>query len=171
MSDLDTTSNPGRLPSRKRVVAREVEAANVESAGLTPEVITPPLPPPALEPPAVVDPTLLGGRHRRSSHLKVYRCTQALTMLSAGLAVAGMIWTLLADDISTGQMLSGTALLLGLVASVLSGLNSLAARWRGWAIASAVFAAAVLGLTAVHKMIANDSPGDRGPRVRDNRGQ
>jgi hypothetical protein len=91
-------------------------------------------------------------------------------MLSAGLAVAGMIWTLLADDLSTGRMLSGAALLLGVVASVLSGLNSLAARWRGWAIAAAVFAATVLGLTVVHKLIAND-PIDRGPRMRDNRGQ
>src|SRR5215212_6376566 len=103
MSDLDTTPNPGRLPSRKRVVAREVEVANVESSALTPEVISPPVPRPSEEPPTVVDPTLLGRRSRRSSHQKVYRCTQAFTMISAGLAVAGMIWTLLADDVPTGR--------------------------------------------------------------------
>ena len=158
MSDLDTPSNPGHLPARKRVVAREVEAANRESAALTPEVFSPPVPRLAEEPPAVVDPTQLGCRYRKPGHLKVYRCTQAFTMLCVALSVAGILWTLLAEDVLVGRILPGAAIGFGLIASILSGFNGLAARWRGWAIAATVFAAVVLGLTMLHEHL-DDPPG------------
>ena len=50
-------------------------------------------------------------------------------MLCVGLSVAGIMWTLLAEDVLVGRILPGTAIGLGLVASILSGLNSLAVRW------------------------------------------
>jgi hypothetical protein len=159
MSDLDTPSNPGHLPARKRVVAREVEAANRESAALTPEVISPPVPRPIDEPAAVVDPTQLGRRYRKPGHLKVYRCTQAFTMLCVALSVGGILWTLLAEDVHIGRILPGAGIVVGLAASILSGFNSLAARWRGWAIAATVFAGVVLGLTMLHDRLADDSIG------------
>jgi hypothetical protein len=157
MSDL-TPSHPDREPStalthqRKRVVAREVTAAEVElanrdAAALPPDLIIPSREPaPPNEAVVVVDPTTLGQRHRRHGHHRVYRWTQATTLLSA-LASTVSIFCTLGEDLVVAKSIAGPALALGLVATVLSGRNTLAARWRGWAIAATVFAATALGLT------------------------
>jgi hypothetical protein len=152
MSDEPTPHPESRaLTPRKRVVAREVteiEAANIESASLVPPDVIPyrgteRFPP---EDPVVVDPTALGGRRRRTSHQRVYRWTQACSMIAFLAAGISVICTM-ADDVHVALSLAAPALVIGLAATYLSGRNSLARRWRGWAIASAVFAAVALTLT------------------------
>lgn len=163
MSDDPTPHPESRaLTPRKRVVAREVteiEAANVESASLAPDVIpyrgTERFPP---EEPVVVDPTTLGGRRRRTSHQRVYRWTQACSLVAFLAAGISVICTL--DDIHLALALAAPALVAGAVATYLSGRNSLARRWRGWAIASAVFAAAAVALTWIGPALLGDDRPD-----------
>lgn len=113
------------------------------------------------DPLPVVDPTLLASRRRRSSHHRVYRFTQAFTLISAGLSALGLFCTLL-DEPGVGRSLIGGAMLAGFLACALSGRTSLSARWRGWAIAAAVFSVAAMALTFVHeRVLADDSP----PRI------
>jgi hypothetical protein len=152
---------PRALAPRKRVVAREVtaevEAANVHAANLTPDVIQPERHEadfPA-DPVVVVDPTTLGHRHRRSAHQKVYRWTQCCTILSALLGVVGIV-CLLGEDVLVARCLAAPAVVLGIVATVLSGRTHLSERWRGWAIAAAVFAAAVLALTWIQPAVTGE---------------
>src|SRR5687768_10272485 len=153
MSDPTPHPETRALVPRKRVIAREVteaeiEAANRDAAGLLPELIAPgrTAEAPSADPAIVVDPTLLGYRHRRSSHQRVYRWTQACTLLACLAGVVGVICTL-AEDIHVARGVTVPGLLAGGVAIVLSGRTSLSERWRGWAIASTVFAAATLALT------------------------
>jgi hypothetical protein len=149
MSDSHSFSN---APRRKRVVAREVneaevEASNLGSAALSPaEIFTPDPDSTTADKPMVVDPTTLGRRHRRSSHHKIYRWSQFCTMLSGLLAGIGVVCAMV-DEIRPARACAIPALVFGIAATVLAGHNSLAARWRGWAIAAAVFAAAALALT------------------------
>jgi hypothetical protein len=152
------------FPHRKRVIAREVdqvEAANRESAALPADIIInsaveTPL---DYQAPVVVDPTTLGRRHRRSSHQRIYRWTQGCSMLGALLAAISVICTM-ADDILLSRWLAAPALGLTVFSIALSGQTSLSARWRGWAIASTVFAAVALSLTWVQPMIMGDDPRD-----------
>lgn len=136
---------------RKRVVAREVtaevELANREAAALPPEVvIASRVPTPPNDPVTVVDPTTLGRRHRRHSHQKAYRFTQLASVAGAGCSAVSIFCTL-GEDVAVARALAGPGVALGLLATVLSGHNHLAARWRGWAIAATVFAATALALT------------------------
>ena len=153
-------------PHRKRVIAREVdqvEAANRDAAAIPADIVinynpvTAAASPPALDPPIVVDPTTLGRRHRRSSHHRVYRWTQGCSMLGALLAAVSVICTM-ADDILLSRWLAAPALGLTVFSIALAGLTSLSARWRGWAIASTVFAAVALSLTWIQPMITRDDP-------------
>jgi hypothetical protein len=153
MSDDPTPHpEPRALAPRKRVVAREVtadvEAANIQAAALVPDVMAPGqgvrIDP--ADPVVVVDPTTLGGRRRRTSHQRVYRWTQACSIIAALAGVVSLICTV-AEDPHVARGLAGAAFALGALATYLSGRTSLSQRWRGWAIASAVFAAVALGLT------------------------
>lgn len=153
MSELEQTPDLPATPGRKRVVAREVEAENVESAELVPAIIEPiALPAPIIDAPAVVDPTLLGGRRRRSGHQRVYRATQVCSILAILSALVAIVMTL-GDEAGLGGALAGGGVVLGIAAIVLSGQNPLSQRWRGWAIASAVFCGAVLGLNILHRAL------------------
>jgi hypothetical protein len=166
------------LHQRKRVIAREVseaevEAANQQAAALAPVEFAPAivapgeglgLSPAAAEAVTVVDPTTLGRRYRRSSHNKLYRWTQACALSSAGLATASMFCTM-GDEVGLGVAGAVPAIALGLTATVLSGRSSLSARWRGWAIATTVFAATALGLTWVQRALTADEPAPRGRPV------
>ena len=149
---------PRALAPRKRVVARdvtaEVEAAAHDGAELVPAVILPsheggtasiPADP---DPVPVVDPTLLGPRHRRTSHLRIYRWTQACTLLSGLAGVVGLVCAL-AEDVHIARWVAGPGVVVGALAAFLAGRTSLSERWRGWAIAAAVFAAATFGFTWV----------------------
>lgn len=150
MSDLEPIRDEPIVQGRKRVVAREVEAENVDATALTPQIIEPAASiAPIEEPPLVVDPAVLGGRRRRSDHQRVYRATQLCTVLCAMLALLGIFFTL-GDEIGIGAGLAGGGVGLGIAAVILSGRNALAGRWRGWAIASAVFCGAVMLLAAIH---------------------
>jgi hypothetical protein len=168
------SDNPSAFPPRKRVIAREVaaedvEAANREAAGVTPDdlmIVPPPRgdledSPPQIdfpaEPVTVVDPTTLGGRRRRSSHHRLYRWTQFCTLLSAALSATAVICTTVAE-ITPARACAIPALALGVVATALSGQSSLSARWRGWAIAALVFAAAALALTWIGPALGADDP-------------
>jgi hypothetical protein len=161
------------------VVAREVSAAQVEEANRHAAVVTPGdlmvTPPPvtdgvledraeavAAEPIVVVDPTTLGGgRRRRRSHQRLYRGTQLCTLLSAALSATAVICGM-ADEIGPARICAITALSVGLIGTALSGRSSLSARWRGWAIAAVVFAAASLALTWIGPAMTADGPADRG---------
>jgi len=150
------------MTPRKRVVAREVtevEAANIEAARLAPDVIPYRGAPPASpDDPLVVDPTALGGRRRRTSHQRVYRWTQGCSIIAFLAAGISVICTM-ADDVHAAVGLAAPAVGVGLAAIHLSGRNSLARRWRGWAIASAVFAAVALALTWLGPaMMGEDRP-------------
>src|SRR4051794_34753464 len=134
MSDDPTPHPESRaLTPRKRVVAREVteiEAANIEAASLVPPDVIPyrgteRFPP---EDPVVVDPTTLGGRRRRTSHQRVYRWTQACSIIAFLAAGISVICTM-ADDIHVARGLAGPAVAIGAVATYLSGRNELARRW------------------------------------------
>jgi len=154
MSDPTPYPEPRALTPRKRVVAREVteiEAANRDAAGLLPDVISPGVPaaprPPA-DPVVVVDPTTLGRRHRRSSHERVYHWTQACVGIAGLAATVGLVCAI-AEDLALARGIAAPGMVVGLLATYLSGRNSLAGRLRGWAIASAVFGAVILVLTWV----------------------
>lgn len=148
---------------RKRVVAREVseiELANRQAAAMTPEALMPAVrreTEPTGEPVTVIDPTTLGRRYRRSGHHRVYRWTQGTTLLSALLSTVSIICTL-AEDITVARSLAGPAIGIGLVAAALSGRNTLAARWRGWAMAAVLFGAAALAATWIVPALAQDEP-------------
>jgi hypothetical protein len=153
MSDDDPTPEPEprALAPRKRVVAREVtdvEAANIEAAALAHDVIAPGQKESYhhADPVVVVDPTTLGGRRRRTSHHRIYRWTQACSIIAGLAGVVSFICTI-ADDIHVARGLAAPAIAVGVLATYLSGRTSLSQRLRGWAIASAVFAAVALGLT------------------------
>jgi hypothetical protein len=158
MSDPTPYPEPRALTHRKRVVAREVtevEAANRDSAGLVPDVISPgdaapgaAAPRPPADPVVVVDPTTLGRRHRRSSHERVYRWTQALTATGGLASVVGLVCAI-ADDVEIARGVAIAGIVLGCAATYMSGRNSLAGRLRGWAIASAVFSTVILLMTWV----------------------
>ena len=161
MSELESHL-PQPHPHRKRVIAREVdqvEAANREAAVLPAEIIinSPVETHLDYQAPVVVDPTTLGRRHRRSSHQRIYRWTQGCSMLGALLAAVSVICTM-ADDLLLSRWLAGPALGLTFFSIALSGQTSLSARWRGWAIASTVFAAVALSLTWLQPMIMHDDP-------------
>ena len=170
MSDPTPYPEPRALTHRKRVVAREVtevEAANRDAAGLAPDVIAPGEVARAADPglpadPVVVDPTTLGRRHRRSSHERVYRWTQALAATGGFAGVVGLVCAI-ADDLEIARGVSTAGIVLGCAAIYLSGRNSLAGRLRGWAIAAAVFSAVILVLTwAVPPgLIGDDHPDPR----------
>jgi hypothetical protein len=152
MSDPTPHPEHRTLTPRKRVVAREVteiEAANREAAELAHDVITPAAVRPQgapVDPVVVVDPTTLGGRRRRTSHQRVYRWTQSCSIIAGLAGIVSVICTV-ADDLHVARALAATALALGALATHLSGRTSLSERWRGWAIASVVFAGVALGLT------------------------
>jgi hypothetical protein len=161
-------------PHRKRVIAREVdhvEAANRDAAAIPGDIIinydpATAAPTPELDAPVVVDPTTLGRRHRRSSHQRVYRWTQGCSMLGALLAAVSVICTM-ADDILLSRWLAAPALGLTFFSIALAGQTSLSARWRGWAIASTVFAAVALSLTWIQPMITREDPTELNvPRTR-----
>jgi hypothetical protein len=157
MIDPRSQSDPHFLTRRKRVVARqvnetEVEAANLHAAAITPDEILTPAMAENMDGATVVDPTTLGRRYRRSSHHRVYRWTQFCSFLGSLLAAISVICTMV-DEVSPGRACAAPALGLGIGAIVLAGHNSLSARWRGWAIASAVFAAAALLLTWIQKAL------------------
>jgi hypothetical protein len=170
MSDDPTPQpEPRALAPRKRVVAREVtdvEAANIEAASLAPEVIAPARPEqeyPA-DPVVVVDPTTLGGRRRRTSHQRIYRWTQACSIIAFLAGIVSGICTV-AEDLHVARALAAPALAVGALATYLSGRTSLSQRWRGWAIASVVFAAVALGLTWLWPAVfGEDHPGDLRPK-------
>lgn len=162
MSDPTPHPDPRAVAPRKRVVAREVteiEAANREAARLAPDVIPTRAADHArpADPVVVIDPTTLGGRRRRSSHQRVYRWTQAcalLAFLAGGISIVCTI-----EDLHLARALAGPAIAVGTLATYLSGRNGLARRWRGWAIASTVFAAFTLALTwLVPAMMGDDRP-------------
>jgi hypothetical protein len=145
------------LHRRKRVVARElhegeIEAANVHSANLVPEDIITPEQPIDVDQAIVVDPTTLGPRRRRTSHHKIYRWSQFCTLLS-GLLSGGAFICAIADEIPAARACAAPALVFGTAATILASQNSLSGRVRGWAIAAAVFAAAVLALTWIQPAI------------------
>jgi hypothetical protein len=158
------------VQGRKRVVSREVqqvEQANRQAAAMDPEAIieatgTTPSPTDSTEVPLVVDPTTLGRRHRRSSHHRIYRWTQACSMLGALLAAVSVICTLF-DDILLSRWLAAPALALAFFSIALAGQTSLSARWRGWAIAATVFAAVALGLTWLGPTLTHDDPTELSP--------
>jgi hypothetical protein len=50
-----------------------------------------------------------------------------------------------------GRILAGIAIGFGLIAVFLSTRTSLSMRWRGWAVAAAVFALAALAVTWIHE--------------------
>jgi len=110
----------------------------------------------------VVDPTLLGSRRRRSSHQRLYRWTQMLSFLCAGLAGAAVICTMF-DEPLVGRWLASGALLPGIGSWIVSGFSDLSRRWRGWAIASLVFAAVALGMTWVHETVVESDAPDVAP--------
>jgi hypothetical protein len=171
MSDPDAHSSDSRaLTPRKRVVARElteVEAANRHAAELArADVIIPRAPdsPGPAEPVVVVDPTTLGRRHRRSSHQRIYRWTQSCSILAFLAGGVGIV-CLLGEDITVARAVAGPGVALGIIATILAGRTSLSERWRGWAIAAAVFAAAVLLLTWIQPAIMSEEHGDARPRT------
>ena len=158
------------MQGRKRVVARElhereVETANREASALTPPILVTPAQPAPITDPVVVDPTTLGQRQRRSGHHRVYRWTQFCTMLAALLA-AGSIICSMVDEIHPARACAAPAIALGAVAIFCSRHNPLAARWRGWAIAATVFAAAALGFTWIEPAITREDPADLTPKQR-----
>jgi hypothetical protein len=178
----DPTTSPTPFPPRRRVVAREVSAADVEEANRRASLVTPAdlmVTPPVTEgevetvrapaePVIVVDPTTLGvERRRRRSHHRLYRWTQFCTLLSAGLSATAVICGM-ADEIGAARICAIAGLAIALVGTALSGRSSLSARWRGWAIAAVVFAAASLALTWILPAMTADGPADRGapPRAR-----
>jgi hypothetical protein len=112
-----------------------------------------------------VDPTVLGYRHRRSSHHRVYRWTQCCTLLAAALSVASIFCTL-GEDLFVARWLAAPAVGLGVVATLLAGRTSLSARWRGWAIAALVFAATALALTWALPAMTGEDPNDLKPKPR-----
>lgn len=148
-------------PHRKRVVAREVdqvEAANRDAAAMPPDiVINYDSSSTEADQATVVDPTTLGRRYRRSSHHRVYRWTQGCSMLGALLAAISVICTM-ADDILLSRWLAAPALGLTTFSIALAGQTSLSGRWRGWAIASTVFASVALSLTWIQPMVMRDDP-------------
>jgi len=157
MTDPRPQSDRHFLTRRKRVVAREVNESEIEDANrhaaellpddiLTPQVIE------NFEGATVVDPTTLGRRHRRSSHHRIYRWTQFCAILAAMLASVAFICAMV-DELAPARACAGPGIVLGIVAIVLAGHNSLSARWRGWAIASAVFAATALGMTWLQRVV------------------
>ena len=157
MSDPHPHTDPHFLNRRKRVVAREVnedevEVANRHAAALSPDDFLMPPASVTVDGAMVVDPTTLGLRHRRSSHHKIYRWAQFCTMLSGLLSAVAFICAIV-DEIAPARACAGPAVVLGIAAIVLAGHNSLSARLRGWAIASAVFAAAVLTLTWIQRSL------------------
>jgi hypothetical protein len=161
MSDPTPYPEPRALTHRKRVVAREVtevEAANRDAAALVPDVISPGRPDDdvaprsSADPVVVVDPTTLGRRHRRSSHERVYRWTQACAGIAGLAATVGLVCAI-AEDLALARGVAAPGLVLGLVATYLSGRNSLAGRLRGWAIAAAVFSTVILVMTWVQPEI------------------
>jgi len=120
------------------------------------------------DPLPVVDPTLLGSRRRRSSHQRLYRWTQVLTLACAAVTVAGLICTML-DEPLVGRWLAGGAALPGMIAWRISGQSDLSRRWRGWAVAALVFAVVTVGITFLHEhMVEHDAPAtqDPGPAIR-----
>jgi hypothetical protein len=173
---------------RKRVVAREVETPELDEEDLDPPapgiLIPAPRPIPSLEsqtvlhipstppgdevaphrdldPTPVIDPTLMGRRRRRQGHHRVYRWTQLSTITCVLAAAASVICTMV-DEPFAGRIVAAAALLPGFLAVVLSARTSLSMRWRGWAIAAAVFAAAALTLTWIHTAVT-DSDRDAAP--------
>jgi len=110
----------------------------------------------------VVDPTMLGSRRRRSSHQRLYRWTQALSFTCAGAAAAGVICTMF-DEPLVGRWLAGGAIGPGIASWILSGGSDLSRRWRGWAIASLVFALVSFGMTWVHENVVEPEPVDVAP--------
>jgi hypothetical protein len=164
MSDPTPYPEPRALTPRKRVVAREVtevETSNRDSAALVPDLISPGAPAPVApaDPVVVVDPTTLGRRHRRSSHQRIYRWTQACSII-AGLAGIVALFCAIAEDLVLARWVAAPGVALGLLATYLSGRTSLSARWRGWAIASAVFGAVILIMTWVQPAIMGDDHTD-----------
>jgi hypothetical protein len=149
------------VQGRKRVVAREIQVAdaNRQSTALTPDVIASPSHAFTESAAVVVDPTTLGGRHRRSSHQRIYRWTQATSMLGALLAAISIVCTAL-DDHLLGRWLAAPAMGLAIVAILLSSLTNLSARLRGWAIAATVFSAVALSLTWIQPEISREDPAD-----------
>jgi hypothetical protein len=170
MSDPTPYPEPRALTHRKRVVAREVtevEAANRDAAGLVPDVISPgarAAPHTPADPVVVVDPTTLGRRHRRSSHERVYRWTQGCTVIAGLAGVVGLVCAI-ADDLAVARGVAAPGIVLGLLATYLSGRNSLAGRWRGWAIASAVFSTVILVMTWVQPELFGEDHTDLRQRL------
>ncbi len=157
MTDPRSQSDPHFLLRRKRVVAREVnadevEAANRNAATIAPEEVLPPPVDEQVDAAVVIDPTTLGRRYRRSSHQRVYRWTQFCTLLAGLLSAVATICTMV-DEVAAARACAWPAIVLGIAAIVLAGHNSLSARWRGWAIAAAVFAVAALALTWIQKAL------------------
>jgi hypothetical protein len=161
------------VQGRKRVVAREVEeaelrqveTANREASAMTPPILVTPVRPAPIIEPVVVDPTTLGQRQRRSAHHRVYRWTQLCTMTAALLAAASIICSMV-DEIHPARACAAPALGLGVLAIILSRHNPLAGRWRGWAIAATVFAAAALAFTWIEPAITREDPADLAPKSR-----
>ena len=157
MTDPRPQSDPHFLLRRKRVVAREVnanevEAANRNAATIAPEEVLPPPVDEKVDAAVVIDPTTLGRRYRRSSHQRVYRWTQFCTLLAGLLSAVATICTMV-DEVAAARACAWPAIVLGIAAISLAGHNSLSARWRGWAIAVAVFAVAALALTWIQKAL------------------
>ena len=120
------------------------------------------------DPLPVVDPTFLGSRRRRSSHQRLYRWTQLLTLACAAITGAALICTML-DEPLVGRWLAGGAAIPGLIAWRISGQSDLSRRWRGWAVAAVVFAVVAVGITFLHEhMVEHEAPvtQDPGPSVR-----
>jgi hypothetical protein len=170
MSDPTPYPEPRALTHRKRVIAREVtevEAANRDAAGLVPDLISPDAPDaprhPA-DPVVVVDPTTLGRRHRRTSHERVYRWTLACSAIAGLAAVVGLVCAI-AEDLAIARGVAIPGIAVGLMATYLSGRNSLAGRLRGWAIASAVFSTVILVMTWVQPALFGDDHVDLRQRV------
>jgi hypothetical protein len=161
MSDPHLPQPDPAAPHRKRVVAREVtdiELANRDAATLTPDLILPATQQNAPnDPVTVIDPSTLGRRYRRQGHHRVYRWTQVTAMSAALLAAVSMICTL-GEDILVARGLAYPAIALGVLAAVLSGRNTLAARWRGWAIAATVFALTALMMTWIIPALSQEEP-------------
>ena len=113
----------------------------------------------------VVDPTLLGLRHRRSGHHRVYRWTQMMTMLCGLAAGVSLLCTMLGESL-VGRILAGIATGFGMIAVFLSSRTSLSMRWRGWAVAATVFALVALGMTWIHDTFTEHEGDGAPPTVR-----
>jgi hypothetical protein len=169
---------PAEPPRRKRVVAREIDPAEADDRQdpgppADAAIVPAPVRPPSFEsdtvlvipsapdsspqdhrtagpdPLPVVDPTLLGQRHRRTRHHRVYRWTQMLTAL-CGLAAGVSIFCTMLGESLVGRILAGIATGFGMIAVLLSTRTSLSMRWRGWAVAATVFALVALAITWIH---------------------